>query len=268
MHLGAHPGLQTDFESLAGLARAAERGSFDFILLPGPEAFPMSAALAAVTDRLGLVAAVDPASDEPFGVARRLATLDHLSAGRAGWHVATALDAGGAARDAEFIAVVRAFLDGWGAGAVRADESAGVYADPSRIHPVEHRGAHFDVRGFATVPAGPQGHPILLHDDAAAEGRAFRTEGDRNPNGIKVFPIVTVVLGDTQDQAADGSRLVGTAQQVAAEMERRMHACDGFVLAAGSGLDEFVAAVVPVLRERGVFRRAYDGVTLRGHLEP
>jgi len=87
------------------------------------------------------------------------------------------------------------------------------------------------------------------------------------------------VLGDTPDQAADrardipppsvvanGSRLVGTAQQVAAEMERRVH--DGFVLVAGSGLDEFVAAVVPVLRERGVFRSAYDGATLRGHLEP
>jgi len=123
MHLGVHPGRQTDFDSLAGLARTAEHGSFDFILLPGPDAFSMAAALAAVTDRLALVAAVDPASDEPFGVARRLATLDHLSAGRAGWHVTTAIDAG--ARDAEFIAVVRAFLDGWGSGAVRADESTG-----------------------------------------------------------------------------------------------------------------------------------------------
>jgi FMN-dependent oxidoreductase (nitrilotriacetate monooxygenase family) len=258
-------GSQIDFDSFVHLARTAERGLFDFLFLAEglrlrehrgqiydldvvgrPDTFTVLAALAAVTDRLGLTGTINTTFNEPFEVARQFATLDHLSDGRAGWNMVTSSDAftgenfrrGGFLehtdryrRAEEFLTVACEFWDSWAADAVLAGVDAGTYIDPSRVASVDHHGAQFDVRGLATLPAGPQGHPVLLQAGDSDDGRAFgarhadalftlhgsledgqRYYADvkgraasygRNPDQLKVFPAATFVLGDSADEAAD-----------------------------------------------------------------
>ena len=257
----SHPesGSQIEFDSFVHLARTAERGLFDFLFLAEglrlrehrgrihdldvvgrPDTFTVFAVLAAVTDRLGLAGTINTTFNEPFEVARQFTSLDHLSDGRAGWNMVTSSDAftgenfrrGGYLdhadryrRAEEFITVARAFWDSWAPDAVLADRDDGIYVDPTRIHTVEHRGPQFTVRGAATLPAGLQGHPVLLQAGDSADGRAFgaqhadalftlhstlgagqRCYADvkqraasygRNPGRLRVFPTATFVLGDT-----------------------------------------------------------------------
>ncbi|OBK48567.1 NtaA/DmoA family FMN-dependent monooxygenase [Mycobacterium sp. 1081908.1] len=261
-------GSQIEFESFVHLARTAERGLFDFFFLAEglrlrehrgriydldvvgrPDTFTVLAALAGVTDRIGLTGTINTTFNEPFEVARQFASLDHLSGGRAGWNMVTSSDAFTGAnfrrggfldhaeryqRAEEFLAVARQFWDSWQADAVLADVGAGAYVDPDRIRSVEHRGPQFDVRGFATLPAGPQGHPILLQAGDSADGRAFGARNadalftlhgsledgrryyadvkgraasyGRDPNRLKVFPAATFVIGDTDAEAQDRAR--------------------------------------------------------------
>jgi FMN-dependent oxidoreductase (nitrilotriacetate monooxygenase family) len=263
-------GSQIEFDSFVHLARIAERGLFDFFFLAEglrlrehrgriydldvvgrPDTFTVLAALAGVTDRIGLTGTINTTFNEPFEVARQFATLDQLSGGRAGWNMVTSSDAftganfrrGGFldhadryARAEEFLTVARQFWDSWEADTAPADVDQGVYVDPGRIRSVRHRGPQFDVRGFATLPAGPQGHPVLLQAGDSADGRAFgarhadalftlhasledgqRYYADvkgraasygRDPNQLKVFPAATFVIGDTDDQAQDKARLI------------------------------------------------------------
>lgn len=140
-----------DFRSALELTRTAERGLLDFVL---SENVTVLAALVAATERIGLVAAVeDTGGSAPFEVARRLATLDHLSDGRAGW------TADGAE---EFVTVVTKFWDTWAPGAVLADRDTGRYIDPDRVRAVDHRGPQLAVRGVAALPAHPRGYPVLV----------------------------------------------------------------------------------------------------------
>jgi FMN-dependent oxidoreductase (nitrilotriacetate monooxygenase family) len=261
-------GSQVEFDSFVYLAEVAERGLFDFFFLAEglrlrehrgrihdldvvgrPDTFTVLAALAAVTERLGLVGTVNTTYNEPFEVARQFATLDHVSDGRAGWNMVTSSDAftgenfrrGGYLEHAdrykraeEFICVARQFWDSWDDGAVVADDARGVYADPGRIHAVEHHGAQFEVRGVATLPAGPQGHPILLQAGDSSDGRDFGAShadalftlhselaagqkyyadvkaraaaNGRDPDRLRVFPAATFVLGDTPEDAAERAR--------------------------------------------------------------
>ena len=200
-------GSQIEFDSFVHLAQTAERGLFDFFFLAEglrlrehrgrihdldvvgrPDTFTVLAALAAVTDRLGLTGTINTTFNEPFEVARQFATLDHLSDGRAGWNIVTSSDAftgenfrrGGFLdhsdrykRAEEFVTVAREFWDSWAPDAVLADRDNGVYVDPTRVRVVEHRGPQFDVRGVSTLPRAPQGHPILLQAGDSADGRAF-----------------------------------------------------------------------------------------------
>jgi FMN-dependent oxidoreductase (nitrilotriacetate monooxygenase family) len=214
-----------------------------------PDTFTVLAALAGVTDRIGLTGTINTTFNEPFEVARQFATLDHLSGGRAGWNIVTSSDAFTGAnfrrggflghseryqRAEEFVTVARQFWDSWQADAVLADVEAGTYVDPSGIRAVEHHGQQFNVRGFATLPAGPQGHPILLQAGDSADGRTFgaryadalftlhssledgqryyadvkgrATDAGRDPNELKVFPAATFVLGDSDAEAHDKAR--------------------------------------------------------------
>ena len=200
-------GSQIDFDSFVHMARTAERGLFDFFFLAEglrlrehrgrihdldvvgrPDTFTILAALAAVTDHLGLTGTINTTFNEPFEVARQFATLDHLSDGRAGWNMVTSSDAftgenfrrGGFLahsdrykRAEEFVIVAREFWDSWAPDAVIADRDRGVYVDPALVREVEHRGSQFDVRGVSTLPRAPQGHPVLLQAGDSADGRAF-----------------------------------------------------------------------------------------------
>ncbi|MGZ4576936.1 MAG: NtaA/DmoA family FMN-dependent monooxygenase [Mycobacterium sp.] len=288
IHLGAHfPGVnnttvwsdpdagsQIAFESFVHLAQTAERGLFDFFFLAEglrlrehrgkihdldvvgrPDTFTVLAALAAVTEYLGLAGTINTTFNEPYEVARQFATLDHLSDGRAAWNMVTSSDAftgenfrrGGFLdhadrykRAEEFITVARRFWDGWEPDAVVADVDAGIYADPARIHTVEHHGAQFDIRGVASLPAGPQGHPVLLQAGDSSDGRDFgarradalftlhgsleagqRYYADvknraaahgRDPDQLKVLPGATFALGDTPKEAQDNARHIREQQ--------------------------------------------------------
>ena len=204
-------GSQIEFDSFVHLARTAERGLFDFFFLAEglrlrehrgrihdldvvgrPDTFTVLAALAAVTDRVGLAGTINTTFNEPFEVARQFATLDHLSDGRAGWNMVTSSDAftgenfrrGGFLdyadryrRAEEFITVARAFWDSWADDAVRADAAAGIYMDPrpdprggvSRVPVRRARCGNASRR-----PAGSSG--------AAAGRRLRRTAGPSAPN--------------------------------------------------------------------------------------
>ena len=195
-------GSQIEFDSFVHLAQTAERGLFDFFFLAEglrlrehrgrihdldvvgrPDTFTVLAALAGVTDRLGLTGTINTTFNEPFEVARQFATLDHLSDGRAGWNIVTSSDAftgenfrrGGFLdhsdrykRAEEFVTVAREFWDSWAPDAVLADRENGIYVDPDRIRSVEHNGAQFDVRGVAYAAAGTAG------PSGAAAGRRLR----------------------------------------------------------------------------------------------
>ena len=263
-------GSQIEFDSFVHLARTAERGLFDFFFLAEglrlrehrgriydldvvgrPDTFIVLAALAGVTERIGLTGTINTTFNEPFEVARQFATLDHLSGGRAGWNMVTSSDVFTGAnfrrggfldhadryvRADEFLTVARQFWDSWEAEAVLADLEAGVYVDPDRIRSIQHSGPQFQVRGFATLPAGPQGHPVLLQAGDSADGRAFgarhadalftlhsalqdgqRYYADvkgraqsygRDPNQLKIFPAATFVIGDTVGEAEDKARRI------------------------------------------------------------
>lgn len=199
-------GSQIDFSSFRHLAQTAERGEFDLFLAEGlrlrehrgkifdldvvgrPDTMTVLNALAAVTDRIGLAGTVNTTYNEPFELARKFATLDHLSGGRAAWNVVTSSDAftgenfrrGGFlnhadryTRAAECVEVARKLWDAWAPDTVIADTEAGVVVEDDAIAEVRHRGPQFDITARPTVPRGPQGHPLLIQAGNSQDGREF-----------------------------------------------------------------------------------------------
>jgi FMN-dependent oxidoreductase (nitrilotriacetate monooxygenase family) len=190
------------------LGRIADRGLFDgvfladylgyhpvkgegvFAGLESPKLDPIAvlSIIASETRNLGLIGTASTTYNHPYDLARRFASLDHLSAGRAGWNIVTStmeneahnfgLDAhlGHAERYAradEFVNVVQKLWDSWQDGAVVADKDSGRYTDPGRISAVNHQGDHFSVAGPLTVPRPPQGRPVLVQAGASATGQQF-----------------------------------------------------------------------------------------------
>jgi alkanesulfonate monooxygenase SsuD/methylene tetrahydromethanopterin reductase-like flavin-dependent oxidoreductase (luciferase family) len=250
VHLAAYlPGThdtggQSGFASVRHLARIAERGRFDFLLLDqdlrpradaegGCASLTVLNALAAVTGHLGLAATVDAAGGEPRELARCLASLDHLSGGRAAWHVGPLPPAeGGPARRAALAEAARP-EDG---RPDRADECVEVTRALWRAWPpgsaprtVRHSGPWFDLTARPALPPSPQGHPVVIRgagSDGAREaaartadvvltghtdeeaGRALRadlgrrlTRYGRPPGALKVMAVAAFVLGETEDEA-------------------------------------------------------------------
>jgi FMN-dependent oxidoreductase (nitrilotriacetate monooxygenase family) len=143
-------------------------------------------ALAMVTEHVGLVATASTTYNEPYNLARRFATLDLISQGRAGWNVVASWSALEAqnfglettldydtryARTAEFVEVVKGLWDGWEDGALVLDKPSGQYFDEAKMHVLDHRGKFFRVRGPLTVAGMPQGHPIIVQAGACEQGR-------------------------------------------------------------------------------------------------
>ncbi len=144
--------------------------------------------MGAVTTRLGLASTCSTTYFEPFDVARRFATLDLMTGGRAGWNVVTSVNDGEAlnmGREAhlahdlrydradEFLEVVLGHWDTWDDGAIIVDKKTGRYADPSKVKRLDHKGRFFTSRGPFTVPRSPQGHPVIVQAGASGRGHRF-----------------------------------------------------------------------------------------------
>jgi FMN-dependent oxidoreductase (nitrilotriacetate monooxygenase family) len=143
-------------------------------------------ALAMVTHHVGLITTASTTYNEPYNLARKFATLDLISKGRAGWNVVaswseheaqnfgleTTLDYDTRyARSAEFVEVVKGLWDGWEEGALLFDKGAGQYFDESKMHVLNHHGRFFKVRGPLNVAGMPQGHPVIVQAGASEQGR-------------------------------------------------------------------------------------------------
>ncbi|MFD6455657.1 LLM class flavin-dependent oxidoreductase, partial [Nocardia sp. NPDC060220] len=152
------------------------------------EPITLLSAIAAVTERIGLIATASTSYNEPFNLARKFASLDHISAGRAGWNIVTSGNVDEAynfgldaipeharryERAEEFVDVALALWDSWEAEAIVLDTETGVFADPSRVHTLDYAGERFRVRGPLNSPRGPQGRPLLVQAGSSESGKEF-----------------------------------------------------------------------------------------------
>jgi FMN-dependent oxidoreductase (nitrilotriacetate monooxygenase family) len=199
----ADPLAHLDIDYVERLARIAETAKFDSLFLadspvlwgdPGRrpsgslEPTVLLSALARATSRIGLIATASTSYNDPFNLARRFASLDHISGGRAGWNIVTTagddaarnfgLDAQPAHADryeraAEFLDVSTKLWDSWDDDAIVGDKERGVHAEPDRVHVIDHEGKHFKVRGPLNVPRSPQGYPLLVQAGSSEDGRDF-----------------------------------------------------------------------------------------------
>ena len=151
----------------------------------------MFSALSALTEHIGFIATASTTYEDPFILARKFASLDLLSEGRAGWNVVTtgsAEAAGNFGLDAhpnhglryerarEFVDVVKALWDSWEDDAFLLNKDTGYFYDPSRVHELNHVGAHFRVRGPLNVPRPVQGHPVIVQAGASEDGRELAAQ--------------------------------------------------------------------------------------------
>lgn len=387
------------------LARIAERGKLDSVffadgLAVGPriahntqavfEPITLLSAMAVVTERIGLIATASTGYNEPYTLARKFASLDHISRGRAGWNIVTSggVDeaanygfdaipdhAGRYVRAAEFVDVATALWDSWEDDAVVLDAETGLFADPNKVHTIDHDGARFKVRGPLNTPRPVQGRPLLVQAGSSESGKDFaaryaeaiftaqRSIADgqgfyrdvkaravkfgRNPDEVKVLPGIVPYIAATEEAARNleqeftelispeyslrqlsqmlgidltthaldaplpplppieqiqgnksryqlvkdlaagesltvrqliaklgGGRghrtIAGTPEQIADDLQAwfAAGAADGFNVMPPylpGGLEDFVDQVVPILRDRGLFRTEYTAATLRGH---
>jgi hypothetical protein len=143
------------------------------------------------TQHIGLVATATTSFNEPYNVARKFASLDHLSNGRAGWNVVTSsstLEAYNFSREAhrehaeryrkahEFVEVVRGLWNSWDDDAVGIDKASGLFFDAHKMHMLNHEGAAFSVRGPLTLPRAPQGHPVLVQAGSSEDGKTLASQ--------------------------------------------------------------------------------------------
>lgn len=193
----------TDVAHFQRLAQTAERGKLDSIFFAdspvlhgdvtqrpygGLEPTVLLAAIAAVTERIGLIATASTTYNEPYNLARRFASVDQISGGRAGWNVVTT--AGDAAaknfslagqpahsqryeRAAEFLDVAKKLWNSWEDNAIVADKAAGIWADNTQVHQANHDGKHFQVEGALDVPRSAQGHPVIVQAGSSENGKDF-----------------------------------------------------------------------------------------------
>lgn len=253
------PNLNLNIEHYKNLARIAERGTLDSIffadiqgLISSPSRRPGEmldpavklAAIAGATERIGLIATASTTFDDPFNLARRFASVDIISGGRVGWNVVTSIakEIGPNfgvtefptleeryARADEFLDVVLKLWDSWEDDALVIDKARGVYADPAKVHRIDHVGERFAVQGPGLLPPTPQGRPVIVQAGSSGPGIAFAAryaeavftaqgtieEGrefyatlksqaeaaGRNPDHVLILPGIVTVIGSTEAEA-------------------------------------------------------------------
>ncbi|MCJ2058741.1 LLM class flavin-dependent oxidoreductase [Methylobacterium sp. J-048] len=197
----SRPSAFTEIAHYVRTAQIAERGKLDAVFLadtpslaerPDLRSFLsleptiVLASIAAATERIGLIATASTTYNEPYNVARRFATLDHASGGRAGWNVVTTADAQASAnfgleavpdhatryaRAQEFTEIVRLLWDSWDDDALVGDKAAARLIDPARLHAIDYHGRHLSVAGPLNLPRSPQGRPVLVQAGGSEDGR-------------------------------------------------------------------------------------------------
>jgi FMN-dependent oxidoreductase (nitrilotriacetate monooxygenase family) len=216
-HIAAwrHPDAQADggvnFAHYVQVAQTAERGLFDMLfsadsataVTARPESlhrmsyvswidpYSLLAALAPVTQHIGLVCTATTTYDQPFHIARRFASLDLISGGRAGWNLVTSANPNEAQnfgldehlekaeryrRAREFAQVVLDLWQSWDDDAFVRDKASGIFYEPSKLHTPNHAGRYFRVRGPLNVSRSPQGHPVIVQAGASDDGKELAAE--------------------------------------------------------------------------------------------
>lgn len=205
-HPSARADLGANFQAYVKLAQAAEAAKFDLLFLDDTvavkdtsadvgarlsrsaffEPFTLLSGLAAVTDRIGLVGTVSTTFNEPYNLARKFASLDLISQGRAGWNVVTSNNEEEAAnfssqkhlahekrydRAEEFIDVILGLWHSFADDAFLYDKNSGIYFDHDKMHVLNHEGQHYSVRGPLNVARSPQGHSVVVQAGASEPGR-------------------------------------------------------------------------------------------------
>src|SRR4029079_12414024 len=211
-----HPRAQADapinIEHYIEIARTAERAKFDMIFLADGvatrdahidalsrsvqfvahfEPITLLSAIAMMTSRIGLVATASTTYNEPYHVARKFASLDFLSKGRAGWNCVTSVQPAEArnfgragvdphavryGRAPEFVEVVKGLWDSWDDDAFVRDTQSGLYFDPEKLHILNHKGQTYSVRGPLNLPRPPQGYPVIVQAGASEEGKELAAQ--------------------------------------------------------------------------------------------
>lgn len=206
-----HPGSQADsginIDHYIEVAQLAEKGLFDQLFVADGPALPTTpdeeslsrqgrlshfepvtlwAALSAVTKHIGFVATASTTYEDPYNLARKFASLDHISKGRAAWNVVTTASkeaAGNFGLDAhpdaatryrranEFVDVVKGLWDSFEDDAFIRDKESGIYFDPQKLHAINHQGEFFKVRGPLNIERPPQGYPVIVQAGQSEDGR-------------------------------------------------------------------------------------------------
>ena len=208
---GAYPDANFNFAHLKRFIQTLERGKFDAFFMADHlavlnmpvealkrshtvtsfEPFTLLSALAVVTERIGLMATASTTFDEPFHIARRFASLDHISGGRAGWNIVTTSNPDAALnfglddhmehderyrRAREFFDVVTGLWDSFADDAFVRDVERGIYFDPARMHVLDHKGKYLTVRGPLNIARPVQGWPVIVQAGASDAGRQLAAE--------------------------------------------------------------------------------------------
>lgn len=234
---GAIPDANFNFPALKQMIRKLEAGKFDAFFMADHlavlnmpiealkrshtvtsfEPFTLLSALAAVTDHIGLVATGSTTFDEPYHVARRFASLDHISGGRAGWNIVTTSNPDAALnfglddhmehaerykRAREFYDVVTGLWDSFADDAFPRDVASGIYMDPDKMHVLDHKGKYFKVRGPLNIARPVQGWPVIVQAGASEDGKQLAAE--------------------TAEAVFTGGGAIGDAQKLYADIKGRM----------------------------------------------
>ncbi len=217
IHTGAwrYPGAYADanfnFTHLKRFAQTLERGKFDAFFMADHlavlnmpvealkrshtvtsfEPFTLLSALAGATEHIGLIATASTTFDEPYHIARRFASLDHISGGRAGWNIVTTSNPDAALnfgledhmehderyrRAREFFDVVTGLWDSFADDAFIRDAESGIYFDPERMHVLDHKGEFLSVRGPLNIARPVQGWPVIVQAGSSEPGRQLAAE--------------------------------------------------------------------------------------------
>ena len=256
-----------DVKFAINVARTAERGLFDFVFLADYSAvvipdtpkgvfgrhhegmgefepLTLLAAMSQMTDRIGLIATASTTFHQPYQLARQFMSIDHMSGGRAGWNVVTSsrdaeaqnygedkiLDkAKRYARAKESLDVIFGLWDSWEDGAFPHNRTTGIFFDPAKMHPVNHVGEYFKVKGPLLMPRSPQGRPVIAQAGASGDGVEFAAQvadiiytvqtrfedaqvfykdskarfakHGRNPKDVKILPGIMPIVGRTTEEA-------------------------------------------------------------------